>query len=414
MLLEFSFKNVASFKDEAVLDMTATKITEFNERVVSVSNEHVLPIAAIFGANASGKSNVYKAFEFMNYFVLNSEKYSGKDDEYIESLCLPFLFSKDSIKDDSKYEVFFTIPNDLKEKTYYYGFVLGEKGIKEEWLYVKAKTSKEYKIVFTRDGKKYDLSGIDKAKRENILVSLDKNVLIISLGALLKVDICSLVLNWFSLNEFMDYGDAFSNFINSKTLPDDFINNGTVQNNIVKYFESFDKGIKGFNISEVMLDGDTKKKRYRINTRHKMIDSDDYGELPLDYESSGTLKMFNMYSFLHKVLNNGGVLFVDELSGRLHTLLVRNILLLFLNPEINKNHAQLIFTSHDTFTLSNELLRRDEIWFTDKDDNGISTLYSLADFADEDGSKIRKDENYYKNYLLGKYGAIPSLENIKL
>ena len=86
----------------------------------------------------------------------------------------------------------------------------------------------------------------------------------------------------------------------------------------------------------------------------------------------------------------------------------------FLNPEINKNHAQLIFTTHDTWQLSNQLLRRDEIWFTEKDKNGISTLYSLADFIDEDGAKIRKDESYEKNYLLGKYGAIPSLKSITL
>ena len=89
---------------------------------------------------------------------------------------------------------------------------------------------------------------------------------------------------------------------------------------------------------------------------------------------------------------------------------MRSFLINFLNPLINKNHAQIIFTSHDSWTLSNNLLRRDEIWFTEKDNNGISTLYSLADFVDEEGQKIRKDENYEKNYLLGKYGAIPELK----
>ncbi len=92
---------------------------------------------------------------------------------------------------------------------------------------------------------------------------------------------------------------------------------------------------------------------------------------------------------------------------------MRNIILTFLNPETNRNHAQLIFTTHDTWQLSNQLLRRDEIWFTEKDDAGVSTLYSLADFVDETGTKIRKDESYEKNYLLGKYGAIPSLKTIQ-
>lgn len=122
--------------------------------------------------------------------------------------------------------------------------------------------------------------------------------------------------------------------------------------------------------------------------------------------------MFSLYPELQEVLKNGGVFFVDELNARLHPLLVRNFILTFLNPEVNVNHAQLVFTTHDTWQLSNQLLRRDEIWFTEKDDMGLSTLYSLADFVDEDGSRIRKDESYEKNYLLGKYGAIPSLKTI--
>lgn len=94
--------------------------------------------------------------------------------------------------------------------------------------------------------------------------------------------------------------------------------------------------------------------------------------------------------------------------------MVRNFLLTFLNPNINVNHAQLVFTTHDTWQLSNQLLRRDEIWFVEKDDRGVSTLYSLADFVDEDGARIRKDESYEKNYLIGKYGAIPTLKSIDM
>ena len=124
--------------------------------------------------------------------------------------------------------------------------------------------------------------------------------------------------------------------------------------------------------------------------------------------------MFALYSELQEVISKGSVLFIDELNARLHPLLVPNFILIFLNPEINVNHAQLIITTHDTWQLSNQLLRRDEIWFTEKDKQGISTLYSLADFIDEDGSRIRKDENYEKNYLLGKYGAIPTLKTIDI
>ena len=120
--------------------------------------------------------------------------------------------------------------------------------------------------------------------------------------------------------------------------------------------------------------------------------------------------MFTLYPVLQDTLEQGGVLMVDELNARLHPLLVRNVILTFLNPIINTKHAQLIFTTHDAWQLSNDLLRRDEIWFTEKDKAGVTTLYSLADFVDEDGDKIRKDENYGKNYLLGKYGGIPEMK----
>lgn len=137
-------------------------------------------------------------------------------------------------------------------------------------------------------------------------------------------------------------------------------------------------------------------------------------EIPLNEESAGTLKMFAIYPDIQRVLKVGSVFFVDELNARLHPLLVRNILLTFLNPNINKNHAQLVFTTHDTWQLSANLLRKDEIWFVDKDDNGISSLYSLVDFIFEKNNENKKQNNYEKDYLLGKFGAIPFLETINI
>ena len=124
--------------------------------------------------------------------------------------------------------------------------------------------------------------------------------------------------------------------------------------------------------------------------------------------------MFALYPSLKEVIDNGGTLFVDELNARLHPLLVRNIILTFLSPEINTNHAQMIFTTNDIWQLSNELLRRDEIWLVDKDQDGVSDLYSLADFKDEDGNKVRRDEALAKNYLTGSYGAIPALQPMEM
>ena len=124
-------------------------------------------------------------------------------------------------------------------------------------------------------------------------------------------------------------------------------------------------------------------------------------EIPLEDESAGTLKMFALYPELQEVLEKGSVFFIDELNARLHPLLVRNFLLTFLNPEINTNHAQLVFTTHDTWQLSNQLLRRDEIWFVERDAENASNIYSLDRF------KERYDKKLSKAYLEGRYGAIP-------
>lgn len=416
MLIQFNFKNFRSFRDDATLDLSAAKMSEFNDRVVSVSNERILPVAAIYGANASGKSNVYSAFEYMVEYVVNSLHYGDDPVKFGENRPTPFLFDSVSEDSESSFEVYFTVPGDKSEKSYNYGFCIGKEGVTEEWLNYKAKTARDYKTIFYRSDEEneLDLSGLPKSTRNNIEVALDKQVLIVSLGAKLKVDKCKLVRDWFLANEFADFGNVYTNFFLSRRLPKGFVEGKGIQQKVVQYFSSFDENIKGFNVEEVPAEGNSKEPTYKINSIHKKIDSDEIAEIPLGMESAGTLKMFALYPELQEVLQNGSVYFIDELNARLHPLLVRNFILIFLNPEVNVNHAQLIFTTHDTWQLSNRLLRRDEIWFTEKDTDGVSTLYSLADFINEDGTKIRKDESYEKNYLLGKYGAIPTLKTIDI
>jgi len=416
MLIQFNFKNFRSFRDDATLDLSATKMSEFNDRVISVGNEKILPVAAIYGANASGKSNVYSAFEYMVEYVVNSLHYGDDPAMFSENRPTPFLFDSVSEDAESSFEVYFTVPGDKAEKSYNYGFCIGKEGVTEEWLNYKAKTARDYKSIFYRSDEEneLDLSGLPKSARNNIEVALDKQVLIVSLGAKLKVGKCKLVRDWFLANEFADFGNAYTNFFLSRRLPKGFVEDKAIQQKVVQYFSSFDENIKGFNVEAVPTEGDSKEVTYKINSIHKKIDSDEIVEIPLGMESAGTLKMFALYPELQEVLQNGSVYFIDELNARLHPLLVRNFILIFLNPEVNVNHAQLIFTTHDTWQLSNQLLRRDEIWFTEKDTDGVSTLYSLADFINEDGTKIRKDESYEKNYLLGKYGAIPTLKTIDI
>ena len=413
MLIQFNFKNFNSFRDEATLDLSAAKMTEFSERVIFVGGEKILPVAAVYGPNASGKSNVYAAFEYMTNYVVNSFKYGDEVKNFDEIRPHPFLFDKESAQDDTSFEVYFTVPGDKTEKSYNYGFCVGQKGITEEWLNYKAKTARKYKSIFYRDENTLDLSGIPKASRENISIALEKQVLIVSLGAKLRVAKCKLVRDWFLNNEFADFGNVITNFFMSRLLPEGFVDDEKVQEKVIKFFASFDETIKGFEVTRLPQQDDSKDEYFHIDALHKMIGSNELAKIPLQDESAGTLKMFALYPELQEVLNHGGVFFIDELNARLHPLLVRNFILTFLNLENNVHHPQLVFTTHDTWQLSNRLLRRDEIWFTEKDEDGLSTLYSLADFIDEDGSRIRKDESYEKNYLLGKYGAIPSLKTIE-
>lgn len=415
MLLQFNFKNFKSFKDDTTIDLTATKISEFNNHVISIANERILPVAAIFGANASGKSNVQEAFRYMSMYVINSLDYGDESDQKKKKSRFfkptPFLFDSDSRTAESSFEVYFIDSEENGAKTYNYGFTVNSTGVCEEWLNYKSKTSRgNYKKIFYRNGNELDLSGIPSKSQENLKVALENETLIVSLGAKLKIAKLKYIRDWFINNDFADFGKPIENFFLSQLIPEGFAEDEKVRKNVVDYFASFDPSIIGFNVEVLKTDDDEENDHLKIDAIHKMIDSNQSAAIPLQNESAGTLKMFALYPMLQDVLSTGGVLFVDELNTRLHPLLVRTFIITFLNPEINTRNAQLIFTSHDSWQLNGNMLRRDEIWFTEKTLDGVSTLYSLADFVDEDGVKIRKDENYEKNYLLGKYGAIPSLK----
>ena len=412
MLIQFRFKNFKSFKDDTILDLSATKITEHSDRVVQAGNEKVLSTAAIFGANASGKSNVIEAFRFMATYVIESFAFGGEgDDKKSKTKKLkhtPFLFDKESRDSESSFEVYFITSEETGCKSYNYGFTLEQNGVVEEWLNTKSKTARTYKSVFYRNRDELDLSGLPAKSQEIIRLTLERETLIVSLGAKLKISKLKCIRDWFYNTNFANFGNPLENAFLSSLIPDGFADSKDVQQKVVDYFATFDSSIVGFNV-EVIKGDDEDSRHVRIDAMHKVIGSDELASIPLEEESDGTLKMFALYPALQDTLESGGVLFVDELNARLHPLLVRGFLITFLNPTTNPKHAQLVFTTHDSWQLSNNLLRRDEIWFTEKAQTGVSTLYSLADFVDVDGIKIRKDESYEKNYLLGKYGAIPTL-----
>lgn len=414
MLIQFNFKNYKSFKDDTGLDLTAAKCTELANQVVNIGNERLLPAAAIYGANAGGKSNVIAAFSFMAEYVIHSFAYGGDADQTNNTVprpkAAPFLFAAESRAAESTFEVYFITKEGQSERSYNYGFTINHQEIGEEWLNSKAKTARKYHSVFYRSKTELDLSGLPKKSQANLKVSLQKETLIVSLGAKLKIAKLALVRNWFLNTTVVNFGNPIENVRRSTAVPTGFADDASVQAAVSKYLATFDTSIIKFNVRKSKTAG---AEQYKIEAIHRTIDGKT-AAISFEDESGGTLKMFALYPILKNTLENGGVLLVDELNAGLHPLLVRNILLSFLNPEINRHHAQIIFTTHNSRQLADNILRRDEIWFTEKDARGVSTLYSLSDFVDEDGIKIRKDESYEKNYLLGKYGAIPSLKSFAI
>ena len=417
MLIQFRFKNYKSFKDEAILDLSSTKITENVENVVKIGNEKVLKLAAIYGANASGKSGVYDAFEYMSYYVMQSFSFDDEKNtrEKEQVPPIPFNFSEETKKMPSEFEVYFSATDkNGKVKFYNYGFSVDANKVCEERLNVKSASARKYKNIFYREDIKIDFHTLTAKQTEFIESALSKQGLVVSLGAKLRIEIFQDVRGWFVQNETLNYASLTENIYLYRNMPQDFATDKIVQDNVVRYISSFDKSILGFEIEENQKTDEKEEKTYSIESLHKMLDASKKGKISFGDESAGTLKMFSLYPFLLSVIENGSILFVDELNARLHPLLVRNIILLFANKETNPNDAQLIFTTHDTWQLSTDILRRDEVWFTEKDENGCSSLYSLSDFKNASGVKIRKDESYEKNYLLGNYGAIPRLTKLKL
>ena len=412
MLLQFTFKNFRSFKDENILDMRATKVKELSYHVRKIGKDKVLPVTAIYGANASGKSNMINAIQFMKVCIRTSMIFGAKiEDDTLEfpySDIINFSFVENASDLSSFFEITFMLPN---KKKYIYGFIIDKNGFQEEWL--KQIKSKSIENIIIR--KNYEMNACElkqKGIKENIKTSLKKTSLILSLGAMLNNKLCIGVREWFENMFIANFGDNILDMILSKSIVSSELKSGTLKSLFIKYISSFDSSIVDYHIEEQKNDND--KTSYGIYTYHKMIDSNKTKKIPLELESSGTQKMAALFIHFYNTLKKGGIFVVDELNAKLHPLLMRAIINLFADPETNPNNAQLIFTTHDVWLMDADTLRRDEIWFTEKNSEGISELYSFIDIKGHDGKTMRKDLNFMKNYMLGKFGGVPNLKQFQI
>ncbi|PHH98472.1 ATP/GTP-binding protein [Fusobacterium polymorphum] len=416
MLLQFYFSNYRSFEGEGILDMRASGSNELSSHIRNTLNEKVLPVTAIYGANASGKSSVFEAFQFMTWCVLESLSFSDDNKKNPYKLKVDSFKFSESREKPSEFEINYIDKKGKKELYYNYGFKIDNSGILEEYLASNTKTgvkrNEDYTYIFKRERnqKLYLDSSIEKF-RENLEISLKDKTLLVSLGAKLNIDEFIRVRTWFINTEVINFSNSLYGALLENILPNNIIESEEVRKNLVSFINSFDDSIIDIEVEKISAIDENDKDNYRVFTIHKSDKGTSTARISMNEESSGTKKMFSLYQTLLDVLEKGGVFFADELDIKLHPLLMRNILLTFTDKEKNSNNAQLIFTTHNTIYMDMDLLRRDEIWFVEKD-NGVSKLYSLDDITNEKGEKVRKDSNYEKHYLLGNYGAIPNLKNL--
>jgi len=397
MLIQFNFKNFKSFKDDTSLDMTATSITEHPYNLISSGDEKYIKTAAIYGANASGKSSILEAFKFMqNCIIFSFNRTATTTDIPIKR----FAFDSESMKENAEFEVFFK----YKNNEYQYGFSLDNKKIFEEWFYLKKENSKnKYINLFERSEGKIRCNSKLLKGSENFIPMVEDKTLFLSIISNAKIPYAKDIFEWF-LAPVLDYGDIhFESNLTKRNSP--FIENEKYQKELVEFLNSIDINIKGIIVEKPKNDND----KTQIYTKYLMKDKKAYYNMPLSEESSGTQKMFVLFNYLRGSLNKGLPIFIDQLDAKLHPLLLRYILTMFHNENINKNGAQLIYVTHDNYTLTKDIFRRDQIWFVEKDSDSVSHLYSLAEYKSEDDKKVRKDATYNKDYLLGKYGSVPVL-----
>ncbi len=396
MLVNFTFKNFRSFRDEMTLSMEAASIQELSDAVVKSCGEDLLPVAVMYGANSSGKSNVLKALKAMRDVLLNSVKLNPKDRLDAE----PFSLDLTSSSEPTSFEIQFT----LNGSKYRYGFDYTSEVIIAEWLYEKRPGEREFEL-FLRSGDEFKISKTRFSEGIGKQGATPANRLFVSLVAQLNGKVSQSILDWFSNIEYMSGMDG--NGYAGKTLEMLFLDKAGASE-IKKIFSETNLGFDELDIELV----DSNAMRMKAESVHKLYDANGnmvgIRNFPMDkMESEGTKKMIEIAGPIVDAIRLGQILVVDELDAKLHPFLTRKIISMFMDKEFNKNGAQLIFATHDTNLLNIQYLRRDQIWFTEKDNTASTELYSLVEFRDEAGNKVRNDRNIEKDYINGRYGAIP-------
>jgi len=395
MLLRFRFSNFRSFRTEHELSLVAGPFADAPESVRHPDTipEGVLPVAAIYGANASGKTNALRALAFFSETVTFSHR-QWKPDGPIPRM--PFLSDEESTQAPSELEVDFLTSG----VRYRYGFRLDSAAVLEEWLYV-YRTKKQTWFHRTH-GKPISFGAKMPGENRTIESLTRKNSLFLSAAAQNNHEALLPVYKWITRLLFV-----IGNRAKYPQHTAELCSDPDYQAEVARLVSVADLGISGMKVEEERL-SDLEARLHKavdvpiplqISLLHRLGDQ----EVPFttEQESHGTIAYLELLGPVVHALTIGSPLCVDELDGSLHPLLSIQLIRLFNNPSTNPRGAQLIFNTHDTNLLSSGVLRRDQIWFTEKKADGSSHLFPLSDF------KPRRTENLENGYLQGRYGAIP-------
>lgn len=424
VLLAFRAGNVRSFRDELEFSMLATGLTESYEPHYVRWREGGSPIgvltaSGIFGANASGKTNLLKVMDDMRTYVLRS----FRDTSPTGGIRLhPFLLDPASEKAPSRFEVDIVLRGIRHE----YGFVLDAERVVEEWAYRYPKGRSA--MLFHRHGMDVELGPAERTKGRLISELLRPNALFLSTAASANHPILLILYEWFERNFLLaDEPGRFFRQLHTVRMLDDPAGHAQV----LALLRAADLGISGAKRRRLEFEPVMKERFQRavrilagrdgepggeeatefepLELRLTHHGSDREVELDPNDESLGTLVWFGLVGPVIQALAGGAVLLADELDASLHPALVAQLVRLFQNPATNPRRAQLIFNSHDVTLLgdsvSDRILRRDQVWFTEKNSDGSTRLYALADLDP------RKEEAIGRRYLAGRYGAAPILSD---
>lgn len=425
MLLKFSVDNFRSIASRQEFSMMASNLKGQDDSIIDTfpAKFKVLPVAVIYGPNASGKSNFLKALQFFISEILNSQTRAEGAKIDRKSFC---LYESNQIPNISRFECDFLIKDfkfgnsaqneSAKNIRFTYGFEVSDSRVEQEWLFAYPKGYKQ--VWLHRNASENEEFYFGKElKGENKAISkyTSENHLFLSFAS--KHPQLAEVVAYFKL-----WMIEFNSLHDSDKHPKIALKHDLLKSLILTFISEADLGICDMKLEDKTMPEERAIFLKKFQNLLKETFGDDVPEtgniqkvirlghkgqgnnilyFDREDESKGTLALMNLLSLTFAVILIGGILVIDELDSSLHPLFCRKIVELFNSKNINTKNAQLIFSTHDTTILSADLLRRDEVWFTEKDHDGATTLYSLADFD------VRETDNFEKGYLQGKFGAIP-------